>query len=536
MEGDSPELEIDSELVMSFYDQYQADDLACKVYGVDGVKTEHDAISLLHPSLRSPSGPFSHHSGSGAGLCSVSASIIELKPANVSGSGLSSGPDVSSISGDHGPVSPCHVVGSGNSWNLPDLLVGLDGITARDTSSESSVSGDSPDTCSGQMHDVSPVSSNHLLTSTIPCISLPSLDLPDHNDSNQDPSRHPSQSVSPFYFDPVPGYPGQGSRPGATDSLLDSLGILSSPAQGGASVKTEMVSCPSPPPHYTIVDSRVDTPITMDLSQLVSHHNIPAQFELNLSPKCEPLVHTQTNSIPISSSFSLSNITNLASVSIANIDPGLLGRVTQLQGATVPSQLGPGALSLDLIAQHCTLLPPELVSLPPGIPGAPGLLAPATTFISQEQDIVNNNITDNGMDFTPVHIKEEEECVSPPLAGELSPVTKGRGAAGGPVYKRCHLCVRIFSTKANLSSHIRHVHMGEAKHSRVKSIPCPHCNKMFSRKGHMTEHVRTVHEGKKRIYKEVNCQHCGKTFRRKWGLNIHISSAHADVINAVVKQ
>ena len=45
--------------------------------------------------------------------------------------------------------------------------------------------------------------------------------------------------------------------------------------------------------------------------------------------------------------------------------------------------------------------------------------------------------------------------------------------------------------------------MGEAKHSRVKSIPCPHCQKMFSRKGHMTEHVRTVHEGKKRIYKEV---------------------------------
>ena len=72
------------------------------------------------------------------------------------------------------------------------------------------------------------------------------------------------------------------------------------------------------------------------------------------------------------------------------------------------SQLGPGALSLDLIAQHCTLLPPELVSLPPGIPGAPGtgLLAPATTFITQEQDIVNNNIADTGMDFTPVHIKE----------------------------------------------------------------------------------------------------------------------------------
>ena len=62
----------------------------------------------------------------------------------------------------------------------------------------------------------------------------------------------------------------------------------------------------------------------------------------------------------------------------------------------------------------------------------------------------------------------------------------------------------IISQSIFLSDHLlRHVHMGEAKHSRVKSIPCPHCQKMFSRKGHMTEHVRTVHEGKKRIYKEV---------------------------------
>ena len=189
--------------------------------------------------------------------------------------------------------------------------------------------------------------------------------------------------------------------------------------------------------------------------------------------------------------------------------------------------------------------------------------------LSLLSDHVGHNQT-TVMNVAEHQCSQEEECVSPPLAGELSPVTKGRGAAGGPVYKRCHLCVRIFSTKANLSSHIRHVHMGEAKHSRVKSIPCPHCNKMFSRKvidhhdpfisqtmlmsGSHDRACQNRPWGKEEdiqgsqlpgqfprkressIIKSLTFQHCGKTFRRKWGLNIHISSAHADVINAVVKQ
>lgn len=62
------------------------------------------------------------------------------------------------------------------------------------------------------------------------------------------------------------------------------------------------VPCSLPRPNFKEhefiydVSISVDTPITMDLSQLVSHHNIPAQFELSLSPKCEPLAaQTQTN-------------------------------------------------------------------------------------------------------------------------------------------------------------------------------------------------------------------------------------------------
>jgi len=451
MEGDTSELEIDSELVMSFYDQYQVDDLACKVYcGVEPVKSEP-----------------------GGGL-TLSTSVIELKPPV---NNLAPAPDVSMMC----PASPCSSAGppgTSTAWNLPDLLVGLDGIQTRCSSDT-----DSP-----------PLSSQNLLTSTIPCISIPSLDITDH----------PSSTNQFYTFDSYRG-------PGQTDSLLEGLGILSPPPV--TSVKTEMVSCSSPQPQYSLVDTRGESPISMDLSQLVTQHNIPAQFELSLSPKCEPglLAPANTNSIPISS-FSLSNITNIASVSIANID---------LLSKSAP-------LSLDLIAQHCTLLPPELVSLPQG----PNTILDTntTTYIAQDQDIINNNInTDMESVLQPVNIKEEEECLSPKLAGEVS-------SLDNPSYKRCHMCVRIFSTKANLSSHIRHVHMGEAKHSRVKSIPCPHCNKMFSRKGHMTEHVRTVHEGKKRIYKEVNCQHCGKTFRRKWGLNIHISSAHADVVSSLLKQ
>ena len=51
-------------------------------------------------------------------------------------------------------------------------------------------------------------------------------------------------------------------------------------------------------------------------------------------------------------------------------------------------------VSLDLIAQHCTLLPPELVSL--------GQVA---TFIGAgDQDAANNNL--DTMDTTPAHIKE----------------------------------------------------------------------------------------------------------------------------------
>ena len=281
MEGGAAGLEIDSELVMSFYDQYQADDLACKVYGVDPVKGEV---------------------GVGRGSSSQhSSSVIELKAAALPEPDVMAGEVVRAGAGEGG-----HTV-----WNLPDLLVGLDGITARPPS-ECDLSASPPGLGGG--------------------------DSPRAGDRGSEPQ---------YYYD---------SYRQQTDSLLEGLGILTPPhlqpapcPAPGSTVKTELCGSPGHS-QYNMTDS----PITMDLTPLVAQHNIPQSFELNLSPKSEqPPASPGCTSIPISSSFSfsnISNISNISSVSIANID--------------LLSKSG-SPLSLDLIAQHCTLLPSELVSLSP---------------------------------------------------------------------------------------------------------------------------------------------------------------------------
>jgi uncharacterized C2H2 Zn-finger protein len=484
MEGATSELEIDSELVMSFYDQYQADDLAGKVYGVNT-----GLASLDDPDSGGTGDP---------------GSVIELKAVLPCSPGQ---PDVSNSVQEAGH----------SSWNLPDLLVGLEG-------GQGSV-----------CHRPSPPPS---LPPT--SVSIPSCTTPD---SIQQVTLSPDCGrTAPLCLDTL-------ARQHQSDSLLEALlglGILTPPSV--TTVKSEHGTLSSHQGtlshQYNLLDPGTGvSSVVTDLTTL----QVP-NFELNVSPKTEP------------------GLLPLGSVSIANIDI--------LAKSEPPA---PVPLPLDLIAQHCTLLPPDMVNhhcgdgqtvLIPRVESCNATgeeesvdpllssldnsrLTQLGSFISTDQQIADQTMAE----LSPImqdSMKEEEDIVlysySVASAGPSSEEDsmehmelETRGIemdSSNPSYKsftRCHLCVRIFSTKANLSSHIRHVHMGEAKHSRVKSIPCPHCQKMFSRKGHMTEHVRTVHEGKKRIYKEVNCQHCGKTFRRKWGLNIHISSAHADLVSSLVK-
>jgi len=338
-------------------------------------------------------------------------------------------------------------------WNLPDLLVGLDGLHRLQTSPPEATN----DVASTHSMMSSPPSPTNILQPSSNILNNSSLEL----------SKSFQNEPRPNTYDSFRNCP---------DSILEGLGIL--PTTTVSPVKTE----PSPLNTMSSLDS-LELEIT--------------PFELSL--KSEPGMNSMVN---------ISNLSSLSSISCLDI----------LNSSKVDTPLNVDSL----VTQHCTLLPPEIIS-------DQGVLLPAAlrtaNFVATVDDITDQPLSEVSHSF--LHqdcLKEEEEIYEKPVEIEAN-----------PTYKRCHLCVRIFSTKANLSSHIRHVHLGETKHSRVKSIPCPHCHKMFSRKGHMTEHVRTVHEGKKRIYKEVNCQHCGKTFRRKWGLNIHISSAHADVVSSLLK-
>jgi len=515
MEGEASELEIDSELVMSFYDQYQvpimqhldsslvttdskdsADDIACKVYGVNtGI-----------PSLDDPDSGGTDHS-----------SVIELKAV------LPSSPGRPTVS------SSVQETNSGSSWNLPDLLVGLEGGqgSSMNRPCHSPPPSQQSAVCLPQLICSTSYSTSYTIPSS--CTTSNSLQQVTISQDHRAGQQPPPLSLDSF-------------KHHQSDSLLEALlglGILNPPpvtavksefVNGQTSVSVSGSGSGSSSGHqYNLCDPSTGvSSLVTDLTTL----QVP-NFELNFSPKSEPGV------VPSST------------VSIANID--ILTKSEPQSQAPLPLPL-----PLDLIAQHCTLLPPDMVNNHNCHDGQtvliPSLDSPRTTslcsFISTDQ------IADQTMaELSPImqdSIKEEEDVIlysySIASAGPSSEEDsmehmdlEQRGIdidTSNPSYKsftRCHLCVRIFSTKANLSSHIRHVHMGEAKHSRVKSIPCPHCQKMFSRKGHMTEHVRTVHEGKKRIYKEVNCQHCGKTFRRKWGLNIHISSAHADLVSSLVK-
>ena len=85
------------------------------------------------------------------------------------------------------------------------------------------------------------------------------------------------------------------------------------------------------------------------------------------------------------------------------------------------------------------------------------------------------------------------------------------------VQYNCDKCVKSFSQKSRLNSHIK------STHENVR-YNCDKCEKSFTTKRHLKTHIQSVHEKVR-----YNCDHCDKSFSHRESLIRHNKSAHDNV-------
>ena len=83
----------------------------------------------------------------------------------------------------------------------------------------------------------------------------------------------------------------------------------------------------------------------------------------------------------------------------------------------------------------------------------------------------------------------------------------------------CHMCYKIFDTKAKLKDHKKHVH----KSPQI----CSSCNTTFSCKRNLVRHMKYKHD---KMSIEL-CTVCGKTFVSMFNLRRHESNGYKIKIN-----
>ena len=92
-------------------------------------------------------------------------------------------------------------------------------------------------------------------------------------------------------------------------------------------------------------------------------------------------------------------------------------------------------------------------------------------------------------------------------------------------------CLKIFSTKSNLTRHLMCHTDNTDKHS------CSWCKALFARKSNLKRHEEAHHklrgdigyifsEEKQKAKANINCDFCHKSFTRKSNLNDHIKGFH----------
>ena len=80
---------------------------------------------------------------------------------------------------------------------------------------------------------------------------------------------------------------------------------------------------------------------------------------------------------------------------------------------------------------------------------------------------------------------------------------------------RCHVCTKVFPSKARLNFHVQYVH------SSYKPYHCSKCTKSYKRKAELLEHEDMSHT----THFNYSCDKCGKQFYGKKNLALHIKTS-----------
>jgi len=81
----------------------------------------------------------------------------------------------------------------------------------------------------------------------------------------------------------------------------------------------------------------------------------------------------------------------------------------------------------------------------------------------------------------------------------------------------CAICLKSFSTKYTLNTHVRTVH------EKRQRLMCKSCDETFSTIEAKRDHYKAMHEGDE---DENECPYCHKQFTRKYSVKSHIQNVH----------
>ena len=134
-------------------------------------------------------------------------------------------------------------------------------------------------------------------------------------------------------------------------------------------------------------------------------------------------------------------------------------------------------------------------------PSASYYIKQAEEWIASEEELVRHEFARKVSHARSTSVKLEDDSGNTPVTNSIAidavmPIGSQKPFA-------CHECGKAFTTKSNLTAHLR-IHYDE------KPYACSQCGKAFVQKHHLTEHLR-IHSGEK----PFACNECGKAFTVK---------------------